>query len=59
MTFEDRQAWTELNGGDGYSDDEECRAMHTAPPGEEAMLLSHEGGEDELCRSLFEETSKR
>lgn len=57
MTFEDRQAWVDLNGGD-CSDDEEYRAMHTAPPGEEGMLLSHEGGEDELCRSLFEETKQ-
>ena len=53
MTFEDRQAWAEINEGD-YSD-EELQAMQTIPPGEEAMFLSHEGGEDELCHILFEE----
>ncbi|PIL35238.1 hypothetical protein GSI_03028 [Ganoderma sinense ZZ0214-1] len=52
MSFEDRQAWADLNGGEEHSDDEEHLAMHMVPPGEEAMFLSHEGGEDELCRSL-------
>ncbi len=29
---------------------------YTLPPGEEGMFLSHEGGEDELCKAIFDDT---
>ncbi|RDX44104.1 hypothetical protein OH76DRAFT_1458094 [Lentinus brumalis] len=44
-----------LDGGAGEEDEEYEAGMQTIPPGEEAMFMSHAGGEDELCRSLFEE----
>ena len=30
-------------------------ALNTLPPGEEAMFLSHEGDDEALCRTLFED----
>ncbi|PIL29409.1 hypothetical protein GSI_09461 [Ganoderma sinense ZZ0214-1] len=58
LSFADREAWADLNGDEDHSDDE-FHALHTLPPGEEGMFLSHEGGEDELCQSLFEETKRK
>ncbi len=52
LSFEARQ---DLMAVDGHSDDDDHTAMHTFPPGEEGMFLTHEGGENELCRELFED----
>lgn len=32
---------------------EEDTALHTLPPGEEALFLDHTGEEHELCKDLF------
>lgn len=36
-------------------DDDDDYMLGGFPPGEEGMFLSHEGGEDELCRALLED----
>lgn len=55
MSFEDRQMMRDLekNGADMDVDNEYDSLP--LPPGEEAMFLSHEGGEYELCQQLFQE----
>ena len=39
--------------GDMDVDADHGMDMLSLPPGEEAMFLSHEGGEEELCRDMF------
>lgn len=51
LSFEDRQDAMACD-----SLDDQDFAMHTLPPGEEGMFLSHEGGEDELCKAIFNES---
>ena len=58
MSFEDREKWAELSKALDHPDDEDYHAMHTIPPGEEAMFLSHEGGDDELCQAIFDEPKR-
>ena len=36
--------------------EDDAVALNTLPPGEEAMFLSHEGGDEALCRTLFEDS---
>ncbi len=43
-----------IDSNDGQAHGSDDEGMETIPPGEEAMFLSHAGGEDELCRSLLE-----
>ena len=35
--------------------EDDVAALNTLPPGEEAMFLSHEGGDAALCHQLFED----
>lgn len=59
MSFEDRDMLAELEarlgGADVDMDVDEDNAYLSLPPGEEAMHLSHAGGEDELCKALLTE----
>ncbi len=62
MSFADREILTQLEakttGTDADVDmdiDDEDIALHSLPPGEEAMFVSHAGGEDELCKLLLSE----
>lgn len=57
LSFEDRQTLLDVQGSEWEFDPDDDVAMATLPPGEEGMFLSHAGGEDELCRSLFEENT--
>ncbi|OBZ69968.1 hypothetical protein A0H81_10470 [Grifola frondosa] len=50
LSFEDRELLMQLDGAMHVDDD---LVMHTLPPGEEAMLVSHAGGEVELCKEIF------
>ncbi|OBZ67902.1 hypothetical protein A0H81_12134 [Grifola frondosa] len=55
MSFQDRQAMMDIDpefndDGDGPPDPLFC----SLPPGEEAMFMSHAGGEEQLCRDIFE-----
>ncbi len=40
---------------DGEEEDNKYMQVRL-PPGEEGMFLSHEGGEDERCRELLEDS---
>lgn len=50
LSFQDREDAMAVDP-DSDSDYE----LGTLPPGEEAMFMSHEGGEEELCREFFED----
>ncbi|RPD52686.1 hypothetical protein L226DRAFT_576759 [Lentinus tigrinus ALCF2SS1-7] len=49
LSFEDQQ---DAMAVDSDHDDDDFNMG--LPPGDEGMFLSHEGGEDELCKELFE-----
>ncbi|TFK79062.1 hypothetical protein K466DRAFT_606431 [Polyporus arcularius HHB13444] len=53
LSFQDRQDVMAIDGDDGDASEDE--GWQTLPPGEEGMFLSNAGGEDELCKAIFDD----
>jgi hypothetical protein len=49
---EDRDAVQQMDIDTGYIIDDDEAVSHTAPPGEEGVDISHEGGEFEVFEDL-------
>ena len=57
LSFEDRQMILDYDRSQEDAEwEDDVAALNTLPPGEEAMFLSHEGGDEALCRTLFEDS---
>lgn len=58
MSFQEREETIAAGGGaqdpDWEDEDEDMSGFNQLPPGEEGILQSHEGGEEELSRTIFE-----